>query len=428
MKKLNNIEDVANVLLCTGCGICQSACPVKSISIKVQNGQIVPIVDSSKCLSGKGCHRCLDSCPGVGINISELAKNCFHESALHSDLYLGKYMQCYTGYSTDYDNRFHCASGGMLTQLLIFLLEKKYIDGALVTSFDPSNKLLVKSFLAKTKQDIIKARSSKYSPVTLNNAISDIKNDIGQKFVIVGLPCHIHGFRKYEELDSKFKEKIAGYFGLYCSGGRTFHLTDYVFKEFGIDRNGLEYLSYRDDGCLGYMVAKGTCPATKETFLIKKRYQDYYHPLRSIFIPRRCLFCVDHFAELADVSFGDIHVEPYMQDKVGINSFVVRNAQFFKWIKEAAEAGCIKIDELEKEKLLKSQTAVYQKKRRIATFLKLEKMRKRRVPQYDIDFKDSSFFKSSIAYAHTLMQLFIGRHKSLWFIIKYLKKDSKDLC
>lgn len=102
----------------------------------------------------------------------------------------------------------------------------------------------------------------------------------------------------------------------------------------------LTYFAYRDNGCLGNMVVKG------EGIEYEERFQNYYHPLRSIFVPRRCTMCIDHYGELADVSFGDIHVEPYIQDKVGINSLIVRNHKMLDWLMEAKDEGVIALDEI----------------------------------------------------------------------------------
>ncbi len=417
---MQNISYVVKKQLCTGCGVCEGACPSKSITTIVRNGQFVPVVDDATCTNKKGCHRCSDACSGVGVPLNEMANEFFNTLKTKDNAKIGRYLECFTGYSTNYDIRYHSASGGILSQFLIWLLEKKHIDGAVVTKFSQNSELLVESFIATTKEEILSAKSSKYAPVTLNHAIHDIKKREG-KFVIVGLPCHIHGFRKYEKLDRKFKEKVAGYFGLYCSGGRTFFLTEHVFKGRNINKNELTYFAYRDEGCLGSFVAKGIGSTTQKPFYITERFQQYYHPLRSFFKPRRCLQCIDHFAELADISFGDIHVEPYIRDKVGINSVIVRNPQFLQWLKEASTDGCLEIQPLDEEPLIQSQ---YQKKQKNAAFLKFDKLFGKTIPQYDVELKSEFSGKSFAWYITTLLQIFIGKRKPLWFVISLLKQKT----
>jgi coenzyme F420 hydrogenase subunit beta len=415
-----NINYTIKHKLCVGCGICESACPTKSIMTVVRKGQFVPVIDAATCINRKGCHRCTDICPGIEVKLNEIAKEVFTVPETQQNEKIGRFLECFTGYSTSYDIRYHCASGGMLSQFLICLLERKHIDGAVITAFDPKNDMLIRSFIATTREEILSAKGSKYTPVTLNHAVQDIKNRDG-KFIIVGLPCHIHGFRKYEKLDEKFKEKIVGYFGLYCSSGRTFYLTEYIFKERKINKTDLKYFAYRDEGCLGSMVACGISSSTLKPFQIMEPFQHYYHPLRSFFKPRRCLLCIDHFAELADVSFGDIHIDPYIQDKVGINSMIVRNPKFLIWLNDIVSSGCLEINHLEIEPLVKSQ---YQKKHKHSVFLKIDKLRGRKIPLYDIDPESDILPKSLVMYVFTLFQIFVGKHKSLWIFINFLKKKS----
>lgn len=427
MRKKNQSPNIFYTVkhnLCTGCGICVGACPVQAIKMQVHRGTFIPQIDVHKCNNEKGCHRCMDSCPGVGIEISKKSQEEFKSPHNLFNKYIGYFINCYTGYSSDYEIRYHSASGGMITQLLIWLLDKKYINGAFVTKFNPNSPLLVESFLATTKEDILNAKSSKYAPVTLEQSIKEIKNKEG-KFVIVGLPCHIHGFRKYESIDTKFKEKIFAYFGIYCSGSRTFYLTEHVLKERKIDIESLTYLSYRDEGCLGGLVAKGINKQTHQPYHYYEDYQKYCHPLRSFFVPRRCLLCTDHFAELADISFGDIHVKPFLNDKIGINSFIIRKEKYLKYIYEAGNDGVITFATTSPDILLSSQIAVKQKKHRAATFIKIDKFLGRKIPIYDIQFDDPNIIKSLISYLHNMLQIFIGNHKILWPIIQILKKKTK---
>ncbi len=422
-----NINYTLHNDLCTGCGVCESACPSKAITTIVKGGRFLPQVDESLCKNDKGCHRCYDVCPGLGINLCSIAKEQF-VGGIKEDRLIGRYLRCFTGHSNDHDIRYHSASGGMVSQFLIFLLEKKYIDGAVVTAFDKDNELMVRSYIAKTREEVLQGKGSKYAPVTLNHAVHDIKQAEGSRFVIVGLPCHIHGFRKLEAIDRKFREKVIGYLGLYCSSGRTFYLTEFVFKERGINKDELSYFAYRDEGCLGSMVAEGIrATSSLKPFRVTERFQSYYHPLRSFFLPRRCLFCIDHYAELADISFGDIHIEPYIADTVGINSLVVRKQLWLDWLMEAKRCGCIALDEISLETLNSSQVMAYKKKERNARFVVLNEKLRRAMPQYDISLPQKVGLKSILDYTQNRCQQFLGRHKSLWWLVSALKKDTSNL-
>ena len=351
---------------------------------------------------------------------------------------VGRYQKCFTGYSNDEDIRYHCASGGMVSQYLIFLLEKGYIDGAVVTAFDSKSELLVRSYIAHNREDVLRAKSSKYAPVSLHGMAQAVKQEKGTRYIIVGLPCHIEGFRKLEAIDKKFREKIAGYFAIYCSSGRTFYLTEHVFKERGIRKKDLTYFAYRDEGCLGSLVAKqrrnirvtnsnSEISLYNKDEVYKEKYQSYYHPLRSFFIPRRCLFCIDHYGELADVCFGDIHIEPYIEDKVGVNSLVVRKKKWLDLLMEANAEGHITLDEITTETLNRSQKMAYKKKGRNGQFINLNRIIGRAVPQYDVDYLMKPTMKTVVDYVQNRCQQFLGQHKSLWWLVSILKKDTSRL-
>lgn len=432
-----NINKTLRDNLCLGCGICESICTSGAISIDIKKGQFRPIVNESKCLAQKGCHRCIGVCPGLGINLEEYALNNFHDEGAKYNKMCGHYLCSYTGYSSNFDIRYHSASGGMVSQFLIWLLENEKIDGAIVTKFNKSNPLLVESFIAKTKDQIISARSSKYAPVSLHSALEELRSTKGQRFVVVGLPCHIHGIRKLMQVDRVIREKIIGLFAVYCSSGRSFYLTDYVLKERNIKQEDLDYFQYRDEGCLGKMVIK--CKKRKgqeikeinsyseieeeeDLCTYKELFQSFYHPLRSFFVPNRCLYCIDHYGELADVSFGDIHIKPYSDDKIGVNSIIVRKQYWRKLLEECKADNAVVLEEISFDTISKSQPMSFKKKGRNRNYLQIGKRLGLAVPQYDDNNQLSSpkvidwlyFFQNQI-------QHYIGQHKLLWPIISLLK-------
>lgn len=434
----NNINYTLKNHQCTGCGICEDVCPKYCITIVRKKGEYRPILNDAECLGDK-CGRCLKVCPGMGIDLVDKADRMFVDAQIKSDKYIGKYISLHTGYSLDGNIRYHSASGGMVSQFLIYLLDKGVIDGAVVTGFAEDDHITPVSYIARNKNDILKARGSKYCPVSLNKLGNEIVKSEG-RFVIVGLPCHIQGFRKRAEMDRRFKERVVGYFSIYCSSNRTFNAQDYIFRHYGVKKSAIKYFAFRDEGCLGKLTilygGKGEefpslytkifstqCRESESLKKISIPYTVYYGAmLRSFFKPHRCLTCIDHYGELADVCFGDIHIMPYAKDVIGISSWIVRSDYWEKEFQSAEKDGYIKMDDVSANILNKSQAEMlYSKKRRAQAVMNMDKWMGRNVPNYGEPLEKPSF-KDYISELICYVQQFVGHHKKLWFLIDILNK------
>jgi coenzyme F420 hydrogenase subunit beta len=441
MTKSSNVNNIVYTLknhICTGCGICEDVCPKQAITIVRTKGEHRPALDPTLCLGNK-CGRCLKVCPGVGVNLASIAKERFTDAQVQEDKYIGRYVALHTGYSLDEDIRYHSASGGMVSQFLIYLLDKKLIDGAVVTGYGDDH-ISPMSYIARTAEEVINARSSKYCPVALNKVGNEIARIGGGKYVIVGLPCHIQGFRKRAAIDRKFREHVVGMFSIYCSSNRTFYGQDWLFRHYGVEKKDIKYFAYRDEGCLGKLTilhgGKGeefpsprtmkTSTRCRESESLKKisiPYTSYYGPLlRSFFKPHRCLMCIDHYGELADVCFGDIHIEPYNQDEVGISSWITRTAYWEEQFQQAAKEGYIHMDDVPAKVLNDSQsTMLYPKKRRAQAVANIDRLLGRKSPVYDKAFEKPRL-KDYISEVVCLAQQFVGKRKYLWFLIDLINK------
>jgi coenzyme F420 hydrogenase subunit beta len=240
MKRNKTIKSVVKNDLCTGCGTCIALCPEEAIKLTIneKKGIYVPEVNEEKC---NNCGICYEVCPGHSVDFKGLNLETFGKEP--KDVLIGNYLNCYIGHSTDYGIRYNSSSGGLVTQLLIFALEEGIIDGALVTRTKKDNPLEPEPFIARTKEEVIEATKSKYCPVPVNIVLKEILNSKeGEKFAVVGLPCHIHGIRKAEQINKKLKEKIVLHIGIFCSHTPNFWGTELLFERMKIKREDIGLL------------------------------------------------------------------------------------------------------------------------------------------------------------------------------------------
>ena len=151
---IKTLKEVIDNDLCCNCGTCAGICPKKAIKIELDeyNKAYKAIIDSNKC---NKCNICYSACPGHSVDFKSLNKYFFDKES--EDLRMGVYSECFIGYSMDESIRYNSSSGGVITSLLIYALERGVIDGALVTRMNKDNPFEPEPFIAKTREEIIEA-------------------------------------------------------------------------------------------------------------------------------------------------------------------------------------------------------------------------------------------------------------------------------
>ena len=406
------ITQIVKGELCTGCGTCIALCPADAIKLTIneKKGIYVPEVDDEKC---NNCSICYEVCPGHEVDFKALNLEIFDKAP--EDILIGSYLNCYIGHSKDYDIRYNSASGGLVTQLLIFALEEGIIDGALVTRMKKDNPLEPEPFIARTKEEIIEASKSKYCPVPANIALKEIlESEEGEKFAVVGLPCHIHGIRKAEQINKKLKEKIVLHLGILCSINRNFFSQDYLLKKFNVKKEDIVKFDYRGEGWIGGMTI-----TLKNGDEIRSLLPIYWSQmLRMYFIPLRCTLCSDQSCELADASFGDIWLPEFRYDKIGTSVVISRTETGEMILNEMKSKNKISLNKINRDKLVESQIHPLRlKKKYLNSHIAFLKLFGNKPPIYNQELLKPNFG----AYMHTLLlylQIYLSSKRYLWWLLE----------
>lgn len=416
----DNVSKTVSDHLCVGCGVCQDVCPVNCISIEHGNTNY-PIVDNNACVE---CGKCLKLCPGKGVNLKKRAYELFTEGEFKENEYLGRYLNCYSGYSTDNNVRYHCASGGCLSQFLIYLLDKEIIDGAVVTAFKENAPMTPYTYVARTKEEVLNGKSSKYCVVSYDGITKDIKRNPG-KYVLVGLPCHIQAFRKLADVDKCVRESIIGYFPIFCSSNKNMDSQKYILWRYKIDIKSLMEFAYRDEGCLGKMFFrdKNRTPLCEPIDFL-----DFYRGMRAFFNVPRCNVCSDFFGELGDVCFGDLNKDDKDDDPIGVNSIIVRSDYWLDLLKMCCIDGYLKLYEIDEQKMIDAQTycSSYKKGEGFYATMNLRKIFGYKNPLYDNLHDIHPGFKAYLKAVEKVVMYYVGKHRWMWPIIKMLDKNKKN--
>lgn len=307
-RTLRGLARIVDGGLCHRCGTCVGICPTKVLSL---DGDEYPrIANLSACTD---CELCVKVCPGDEFNYQEHHTQVFNQEgdphATH-----GHFLKGVVSYATDSVIREHSTSGGLVTAILLDLLERKEIDGAIVIVSDEETLWKGKPIIARTKDELVASMKSKYAISPTNSVFSEIR-ELNGKYALVGLPCQIHGYVKAAALDERIKERVVLTIGLFCHAAIEHEAYDVLWDSLGdkgreakrfISRigkhPGTPYVELKDGSMhpVYFGDKKGYRPSSIEMINILYR----------LYTPRRCLTCFDATAEFADIAVGDPWMAP----------------------------------------------------------------------------------------------------------------------
>jgi coenzyme F420 hydrogenase subunit beta len=350
-QKRNIANQAFDNIVCTGCGTCAGICPTGAIKMAVKDAIYVPTVFEDEC---NNCGICTASCPQShsGEEQPDSAVRKEDTSAL-----LGAFSETYLAYARDHAVRYGAASGGVVTALLIYALEKGIITGALVTRMKKDLPLEPEPFIARTREEVVEASTSKYCPVPANVGLKEIlSSSDGEKFAVVGSPCHIRGIRAAEKTNKKLNDKIVLHFGLFCSHTHNFQGTQFLLNSFGLREDEVARVFYRGFGWPGK-----TKIALKDGTerVLDHGSGDWGFLYNSFFFtPPYCLYCNDLTAERADISFGDPWIpEITAQERTGKSVVIARNRQASRLLERRDLNENVELCSIRPEKIVQSQQA-----------------------------------------------------------------------
>jgi len=353
-----NIKKTTKERICNGCGVCSVVCPKLAIEVSLNDkkGSYGPEIINDKCDS---CGICLKVCPAMGLN------------SQNNNL-LGNYIASFVGFANNEEIRYNASSGGAITALLVFALEKGLINGAVVTRFAKDNILTAESFIARTKEEIIAASQSKYCPVAMDTILKEIISSAkSERLAFVGLPCQISAIREASKINIELRKKIVFYVGLFCGFRPNFNGLKFFLEKNNINKEEIKEINYRGSGWPGFVKI-----LKKNGEVVNFSFPSYWSVAgSSFFYPKSCMACTDCTSERADLSFGDAWLKEFKDDKIGHSIIICRTEKGNTLLGDAKEAGILKFEKIPYKKVIQSQIInIYLKKKGLRALFPKKKL------------------------------------------------------
>jgi len=303
------IKEVHEKGICGECGGCVSFCSAADIgAIDISPTGLPYYSNEENCLH---CGICYLICP----EIHELDKELNDKYNFKPPI--GNWSKIVTAQASDSQIRQFATDGGVVTAILIALLENHLIDAAIVSKkIGPFQRT---PFIAKNKQDILDAIGTNYNvegPVselgkynTFVPTITELKNVSSSdkmKLAVVGVPCQIHSIRKMQELKIIPAHVVEYTLGLFCYENFKFDAAARarIEERFNFSFNDIEKMNIKED------------------LIIKLKNRE--EPLNLEFsemqdvMRNACRVCENFTNYYADISFGGI------ASKQGLTTTLIR--------------------------------------------------------------------------------------------------------
>jgi coenzyme F420 hydrogenase subunit beta len=351
---LNSLQTAMTDGLCTRCGTCVGLGNGRVV-FEDRAGQHLPRILEE--LPDDQVERIWSACSATDVPLPELNEVVFGKGAAR-DPYLGHAKLLAIGHCSDEEIRARGASGGILTSLLLWLLETGEIQGAVVTGMDALEPWRPRTFIATTAREIIEAAQSKYIITSVNEILPDMERFNGA-LAYVGLPCQVHSIRKLQRIGDPSVRRLKYVLGPYCGNTLYFSSIRSLLASHGVrDYREIESLRFRDGEWPGNLRVR---LRSGRAIDMPKFHANYLIPFH---IMKRCLVCTDLSNELTDVSGGDAWSPVYEDRGKGFSIVVGRSEKGVDCLRRMEAAGRIRLSPIEAGAAIHMHTHGYDLKKR----------------------------------------------------------------
>jgi coenzyme F420 hydrogenase subunit beta len=327
------IDDVVHGGSCSECGACVVACPYGVLNYDGHKPEAYPdrwskgttpglaigeeLLRQNFCPISEnvGCDVCASVCPKLELGKDQLELSMYGRTATEEERDgVGVVAEMYGVKTRDPRVMQKCQDGGFVTTLLLWALDMKRIDGAVVTQTSKVDPCKPIPAIATTRQEILDSAGSwyTYSPNTI--ALMEASERDLKQVAFVGTPCQITPIRKLQNQEllanelidpgelnllrqknhvTNYVNRVAFTVGLLCSETFTYEgmMEGKIAKSLGIDLHQVAKFNIK-----GKVLVHMKSGEVKE-FPLKEAFP-YARP--------ECSFCGDFSSEEADISAGGV--------------------------------------------------------------------------------------------------------------------------
>jgi coenzyme F420 hydrogenase subunit beta len=329
---MHGVEHVVAAGLCVGCGGCVSAeggLPASTLRFS-PGGHLRPVFD--RPADAAASRRAAAVCPAIELQLEP-------DPAAPVHALWGPLVSVHTGWALDATVRHQGSSGGVLSALLVHLLESGQVDFIAQVGADPEAPLHSVRRLSRTREDVLAAAGSRYAP---SPALRDVEALFasGERFAFVGKPCDVAAMRRVVAQRPEWRAQLKFVLSFLCAGVPAQQGTTEVLQALGTEASEVRAFRYRGEGWPGQATA-----LTHDGRRLQMDYNRSWGEILGRHLPLRCKLCPDGTGEFADLVCGDAWYGedgyPDFDEREGRSLVLSRTALGEQLLQQARAAGAV---------------------------------------------------------------------------------------
>jgi coenzyme F420 hydrogenase subunit beta len=272
------------------------------------------------------------------------------------------------GYADDRALRHHASSGGVLSALLVHLIESRAIDFVVQTAAAEDWPIGNSAAVSTNSGDVFAAAGSRYAP---SAPLQDLRAYLQRpgRFAFVGKPCDVAALAELRRRRPEVAEKVPILISFFCAGVPSLHGAREILAKLNAAESDLQSFRYRGDGWPGYATA-----SLKDGTERRMSYADSWGGILSHHVQFRCKICPDGTGGLADIVCADAwhcddHGYPLFDEQEGYSLIVTRTEKGEALLRGAIAAGRIQVEPVAIEAMSAMQPGQLNRKRLVLSRL-----------------------------------------------------------
>lgn len=347
---MSGLDAILKSRLCNGCGACVAMAPNNIEMRETEDEARRPKLN--RPLSKEQEAEIVAHCPAANTALPQVDKKEITSAAW------GPILEVWEGYAADEEICFKGSSGGAVTALALFGIEKGNHEGALHVKADKDDPRFNKASVSRNRSELLEGSGSRYAPASVCDGLPELKN-INGSAIVVGKPCDIAGALQVSKLDVEIAKKIGATISIFCAGTPSHKGTKSLLKHLGdTPSRKLKKLQYRGNGWPGNMRADWET-AQQDTISYETSYGNGWGNILQKHRQWSCHTCADHTGEFADISVGDPWQNPPEKELHGKSLIIVRTERGKALLRKAMQEGYLIAEPKPKDTLFAAQPNLF---------------------------------------------------------------------